>query len=185
MDRAFSSGASGSAPSVPASPSIGYPTKGNAGTGTPATKPGEWWYHMITEEIRGIIVAAGLTPTHTDITQLLQAIQALSPQFTDQTGLLSPNGWVSIPLKISGVKRKIYFQWGQNTFPSGGTVTQANTFPIAFPNACFTVNVGNWENVNNNEGPVQMRSPTTTGFTAYCFSAITGATGYSYFAIGW
>lgn len=77
MDRAYASGAAGSAPTPPASPSIGYPTSGNPATATPATKPGEWWYHMITEEIRAVIVAAGLTPDHEDLDQLSQAIAAL------------------------------------------------------------------------------------------------------------
>lgn len=77
MDRAFSSGASGSPPSAPVSPSTGYPTSGNAGTGTPATKPGAWWYHMMTEEQRAVIVAAGITPDYTVTTQLRDAILAL------------------------------------------------------------------------------------------------------------
>lgn len=77
MDRTYESGAAGSPPSAPASPSSGYPTAGNPQTATPSTKPGPWWYHMMTEELRAVIVAAGLTPDHTDVTQLSQAIQAL------------------------------------------------------------------------------------------------------------
>ncbi len=77
MDRTFESGAAGSPPSVPASPSSGYPTAGNPQAAVAATKPGPWWYHMMTEELRAVIVAAGLTPDHTDVTQLSQAIQAL------------------------------------------------------------------------------------------------------------
>lgn len=77
MDRAFSSGASGTPPSAPASPSSGYATSGNPGTGTPATKPGAWWYHMVTEELRQLIVAAGLTPDYTNTSQVAQAVQAL------------------------------------------------------------------------------------------------------------
>jgi len=77
MDRAYASGSSGSAPSVPASPSIGYPTAGNPGTGTPATKPGAWWYHMVTEELRKVIADAGLTPDHANLGQLSAAIAAL------------------------------------------------------------------------------------------------------------
>lgn len=76
MDRAFASGASGSAPSAPASPSIGYPTAGNPGAGTPATKPGPYWYHMITEELLEIITAAGITPAQGTLTQLASAIQS-------------------------------------------------------------------------------------------------------------
>lgn len=90
MDRAFSSGALGTPPSAPASPSIGYPTSGNAGSGTPPTKPGAYWYHMVTEEIRGVLVAAGLTPDQGDVTQLLQALRAAGvfttpPQFNAST----------------------------------------------------------------------------------------------------
>ena len=77
MDRTFASGAAGSPPSAPASPSSGYPTAGNPGTGTPATKPGPWWYYMMTEEVRSVIVAAGLTPDYTNVGQLAQAIQQL------------------------------------------------------------------------------------------------------------
>lgn len=77
MDRVYSSGAAGTAPTPPASPSTGYATAGNPGTGTPPTKPGPWWFHMITEELRAVIVAAGLTPAHTSVTQLRDAISAL------------------------------------------------------------------------------------------------------------
>lgn len=78
MDRAFASGASGVAPTVPAIPSIGYPTAGNPGSATPATKPGEWWYYMITEEIRKVITDAGLTPAVGNLTQLSEAIQVIA-----------------------------------------------------------------------------------------------------------
>lgn len=77
MDRAYESGSSESAPLAPETPSIGYPTAGNPGGGTPATKPGPWWYHMVTEEVRNVILAAGLTPDHEDLSQLSAAIQSL------------------------------------------------------------------------------------------------------------
>lgn len=76
MDRAYSSGAAGSAPTAPASPSIGYPSAGNPGTGTPATKPGAYWYHMMMEEMLAVIAAAGITPDWTKLTQLASAIQS-------------------------------------------------------------------------------------------------------------
>lgn len=78
MDRAFSSGASASAPAAPASPSIGYPTSGNPGTGTPATRPGPYWYHMITQELRALIVDAGLTPDQNNLSQVSQAVHLLA-----------------------------------------------------------------------------------------------------------
>lgn len=76
MDRAYQSGAAGSAPGAPASPSIGYPTAGNTGSGTPATKPGPYWYHMVMEELMAIITAAGITPAQGNLTQLLTALRS-------------------------------------------------------------------------------------------------------------
>ena len=77
MDRVFESGAAAAPPGQPASPSTGYPTAGNPQTAVPATKPGPWWYHMITEELRAVIAAAGITPSHTDVSQLSTAIRRL------------------------------------------------------------------------------------------------------------
>lgn len=92
MDRTYSSGAAGSAPSAPASPSSGYPTAGNPDTGTPATKPGPYWYHMIMEELMAIISAAGITPAQGNLTQLLTALRSsgvfqTAPQFDNDTSV--------------------------------------------------------------------------------------------------
>lgn len=77
MDRVFESGAAAAPPGQPATPSTGYPTAGNPQTAVPATKPGPWWYHMVTEELRAVIAAAGITPSHTDVSQLSTAIRRL------------------------------------------------------------------------------------------------------------
>lgn len=77
MDRVFESGAAVAAPAAPASPSNGYATAGNPATATPATKPGPYWYHMITESLRKLIVDAGLTPDHTNLNLISQAVQAM------------------------------------------------------------------------------------------------------------
>lgn len=77
MDRTFASAVSATPPSAPASPAIGYPRPGDPG-GSSATKPGAYWYYMITESLRNVVVAGGLTPDHTNLTQVLQAIQSLS-----------------------------------------------------------------------------------------------------------
>jgi hypothetical protein len=124
-NRKFESGASASPPSPPVSPSSGYPTNGNPGTGAPATVPGEWWFHQVGEELRGVIEAAGLTPDYTSTTQLLAALSA-------GWGMdIAPGqGRWEFP---GGFK----FKWGETTAPAAtsGTVT----FPLAFPNACFSV----------------------------------------------
>jgi microcystin-dependent protein len=77
MDRAFLSGSSGTPPVAPVSPSIGYPRPGDPGSGTPATKPGPWWYHMVTEELRAVVEIAGLTPTQATLTQVRDSINLM------------------------------------------------------------------------------------------------------------
>lgn len=84
MDRFLTSGGVASAPAVPSSPSVGlYPTSGSAGLGVPASVPGPYLYHMIIESLRNVIVGAGLTPDHADLTLLFQAIQALIAEGLD------------------------------------------------------------------------------------------------------
>jgi hypothetical protein len=75
--RNFQSGAAVSAPTAPVTPSNGYATNGNPGTGTPATQPGAFWFHKIGEELRAVIVAAGLTPNDTDLTQLTKSLLSI------------------------------------------------------------------------------------------------------------
>ncbi len=77
MDRVFEANVSATPPSAPASPAAGYPRAGNPSTGTEATKLGPYWYHMITESLRKLIVDAGLTPDHTNLNLVSQAVQAM------------------------------------------------------------------------------------------------------------
>ncbi len=73
----YESGAAGSPPSAPASPSNGYPTGGDPQTATPATKPGAFWFYKIGESLRNIITTAGLTPDDGDLNLLQKAIVKL------------------------------------------------------------------------------------------------------------
>lgn len=86
MDRFWQSGASAGAPAIPAPGSTGFPISGNAGTGTPPTKPGPYWYHQITEELRKLIVDAGLAPDPANLTQVSQAVQRMAAA---QTGAIA------------------------------------------------------------------------------------------------
>ncbi len=90
MDRNWLANAVETTPDLDTLSSQGYPTGGNAQLGIPATKPGAAWYYMITEELRNIIVNAGLTPDHTDLTQLVQAFKTWQ---NFPTGTVMP--WVS------------------------------------------------------------------------------------------
>lgn len=74
VDRVYERNASDSAPQPPADPSSGYPTSGNPAQGVPATQPGPYWYHMVTESLRRVVVEAGLTPDHEDLDQFLNAL---------------------------------------------------------------------------------------------------------------
>ncbi len=78
MKRAYQAGAIATPPTAPTTPSVGYPTSGNPSAGVQATTPGDWWYHMVTEEITSAIEGAGLTPDHTDNSQLLAAMQSIA-----------------------------------------------------------------------------------------------------------
>lgn len=78
MDRFYSGNVSGTAPTPAAAGAVGYPRPGNPGTGTPATKPGPYWYHMVTEELRKVITDAGMTPDHLNLSQLSAAIRSLT-----------------------------------------------------------------------------------------------------------
>lgn len=102
-NRALESGAAATPPAAPASPSMGYPTKGNPSTATVASKGGVYWHYQIGEELRAILVAAGITPDHEDLTQVLAALQVLfaakagSAAQAFATAGLSVNGAASFP----------------------------------------------------------------------------------------
>ncbi len=131
MDRAFASGSSGTPPSAPGSPSIGYPTAGNPGGGTPATKPGPYWYHMITEELRAIISAAGLTPAQGTIDQVLQALPNALASRPEMAKSLAQNGYQKLP-------GGLIVQWGATSNCTTGT-DMFQTLPLTFPNAGYAV----------------------------------------------
>jgi hypothetical protein len=76
MDHKWKSGAAVSPPTLD-NASDGYATGGNPGTGTLATKPGAHWYHMTTEELLSVIIAADINPDKTDVTQLLASMQVM------------------------------------------------------------------------------------------------------------
>lgn len=107
MDRIYASGAAGSAPSVPASPSSGYPTAGNPGTGTPATKPGPYWYHMIMEELMAIITAGGITPAPGTLNQVKQALDALYMPVTASVGSSVQGSFKNLQLSAPGTSANV------------------------------------------------------------------------------
>lgn len=123
MDRVFESGAAASPPSAPASPSSGYPSSSNP------TVPGAHWFYQMTEELLGILTYAGITPDHTDVTQVLAALKAVwgngRPGHT-----YSSNDWAPLP-------GGLILQWCVASFTGASSLLV--TFPIAFPNAVLHV----------------------------------------------
>jgi hypothetical protein len=79
----------------------GYFTKGNPTSGTPATVPGQDWFNAVQEEILAVIVAAGLTPSKSNMAQLLAAIKSdwERPARQCLLGLVDSTGTIS---KVSG-----------------------------------------------------------------------------------
>lgn len=113
-NRSFEAGANASAPTSPATPSAGYPTDGVPGS-TPATVPGAFWFHQMGEEIRSVIVAAGLTPVVSALNQLYTAITTLITSFAPPKPQTGAGVGQFVQLYGNGV--------GVNTLvlPSGGT----------------------------------------------------------------
>lgn len=137
MDRAYQSGAAVSAPSAPASPSTGYPTAGNPGSGTPATTPGPYWYHMIMEELMAVISAAGIEPAQGNLTQLLTALRSAgvfqtAPQFDNDTSVATTEFVQRAMGNFSGA---LYYTTAQTLTAAntGKAVICAGTFNLTLP----------------------------------------------------
>lgn len=147
MDRVFESGAIGSAPSAPASPSSGYPTAGNPSTATPATKPGPYWFHQVTEELRAVIVGAGLTPSHTDLDQLKEAIDTLinAGKGLGSSGIVLLNATTTLT-NASHVGKTVLFD---------GTATGAFTVTLPLANTVTTGRRIHFQNVSSFNVTVQ------------------------------
>lgn len=81
--NAYESGASATVPTTPASPSIGYMQPGNADLGVMPTILGHHWFYRLSEEIKNLILAGGLTPSDSSLTQIRDAI--MSQNIADST----------------------------------------------------------------------------------------------------
>lgn len=176
MDRAYASGASATPPTPPASPSTGYPTAGNPAMAVPPTKPGKYWYFMITEELRNVVSAAGLSPLQSDVTQILQALPAALASRPEMARNLSVNGYQKLP-------GGLILQWGRASTSAAGTA--AITFPIAFPTACLNTyaTISAAAVAGSNTMSIDRSSLTPVGATAWVGTA--SVRDFSFFAIGY
>lgn len=80
-NRVFYGDAHASPPTPPSPGSTGYVNNGDPPGGIAATKIGAWWLHATPEEVRNVIVDAGLTPTVNDLTQLKQAVRLIGQEW--------------------------------------------------------------------------------------------------------
>jgi hypothetical protein len=145
MDRVYQSSVSGTPPAAPSVPLLGYPRAGDPISGTKATRPGPWWFHMITEELRNIVVAAGVSPDGTDTDQVLQALRAIfnPSELVKVTGTLGDGS--GSPFRPS-INACIEFSSGHMLQVGGGFAPAAAgatgtliSFPMAFEEACYQV----------------------------------------------
>lgn len=107
MDRFYQANATASTPAAPGASSGNYPTAGDPATATPATKPGAYWFYMITESLRNVIIDSGLAPDKSVLTRLSEAIKKLISDAVSAaaspTGMMgyfarstAPTGWVRV-----------------------------------------------------------------------------------------
>lgn len=176
MERVYQAGAVVLPPAAPITPSVGYPTGGDPLGGTPATLPGAYWFHMITEELRAIVSAGGLTPDHSVLNQVLQALPAALASRPEMARVLGTAGYQKLP-------GGLILQWGTATGPINTTAVV--TLPLAFTNTFRQVFISVRDTVQNvASNPLGGAVPSTlSSFTIRNFyTASTLA--YSYFAIG-
>ncbi|WP_439953897.1 phage tail protein [Escherichia coli] len=103
------------------------------------------------------------------------------------TGAMLVNGYVAIPLIISGVRRPLIIQWGVGQFGGslGDDAGYLNNFPFAFPSACYVMVASHVGHTPSSAGILSASAITKSGFRGFS-SVATAANSVSgcYVAIG-
>ncbi|MXF41504.1 phage tail protein [Escherichia coli] len=103
------------------------------------------------------------------------------------TGAMLVNGYVAIPLMISGVRRPLIIQWGVGQFGGslGDDAGYLNNFPFAFPSACYVMVASHVGHTPSGAGILSASAITKSGFRGFS-SVVTAANPVSgcYVAIG-
>lgn len=210
MDRYDGATASATPDALPAAG-----TPGHFSSGVPGTKPRTvlegWYMDLLVEEIRNVILAAGITPNRAVQTQLRDAINTLSSNnallkannLSDLaslpaalanlgfTGSLGNPGYAVIPLSVGGIRKNLIVQWGYvvTSAPEGHyTFAFATTFPaVCAMLAAVTIN-----NTSSSSDDVwaQWDQANTTTSTGAIYQQWDGqpsnqSDGYGYISIGW
>lgn len=195
VDRVYQRNTSDSAPQPPTDPSIGYPTGGNPAEGVPATVPGPYWYHMITESLRRVVVAAGLEPDHLNLDRLKDAVRQAATESLaglmkvatqtqvdageDDATAVTPkklrwgvsysigvNGFIALPSWLG----RFIFQWGLSSQTTTSTYV---TFNIVLPERVLHLTEHDRDG-GSTRTIWQLNEISTTGFRAANIATING-----------
>ncbi|WP_241300460.1 hypothetical protein [Burkholderia stabilis] len=134
------------APSLPTPESAaaeGYFTEGNPATGTPATKVRASWLNMIQEELRGLVTAAGLTPSKTNYSQVAAAVRAL---------ISGAAQGINSSAKINGVNSANLLVNGSGELGASGWSLAANFLAVIDSTGGFGGYFGNTSALSNASG---------------------------------
>lgn len=209
MDHSYLSDTVGSAPTPPATPATGFPTDGDPVAGQEATSPGAYWYYMITESIRRVIVAAGGTPDHANLDQLKAAVSGAWRTATEalagilrvatqaETDAGTADDRAVTPKKLrSGFAVSLagngyialpswaggwMVQWGAASAAAG---TGSVTLPQTFPTACQAV----FTHARQTQRYVDVPAVGLSSFTSHSYDTTSGASASAsiyFFAIGY
>ncbi|MGT5051521.1 phage tail protein [Escherichia coli] len=85
------------------------------------------------------------------------------------SGVIGLNGYVTIPLIISGSRRTLIIQWGQARFGGSGgeDAGYLNDFPFAFPSACYGMTVSHVGHTPSGAGILSASAITSNQFRGF------------------
>lgn len=85
------------------------------------------------------------------------------------SGVIGLNGYVTIPLIISGSRRTLIIQWGQARFGGSGGIDAGylNDFPFAFPSACYGMIVSHMGHTPSGAGILSASAITSNQFRGF------------------
>lgn len=117
MQRVTRSTAIASLPAPPASPGPpGYFTGGNPAGGIQATVPGYEWFNMVQEELFAFLTAAGLTPSLTDLSQVLRGARQVIGK--NRAVIAATTTWTA-PADVTRVYSRVWGGGGGGGYASG------------------------------------------------------------------
>lgn len=120
MDRIHHPSAIATPPTVDAHATPGYPTEGDPIGGIEATIFTAWTGHALIEEIRNVIVAAGITPDKSDLTQLAAALGLFA---APRAQVFNTSGTFVVPELVARVG---VLAWGGG---GAGNTTSSGSYP--------------------------------------------------------